>query len=135
MFAASLVATVTTLTDRRADLRGAGVGVCGFLSQDLRAFLQTLGQISERVVGVSRVDYGRRRRTGSLAEGKKMSEASVNLLKQLSLSCSFCLFVRADQRSTGSLITDLLICFRTLRRQISQTHTSVSFCLSGLSKA
>lgn len=70
MFATSLVALVTLLTDRWADLRGAGVGVCGFLFHDLRAFLQPLGQISERVICVMGVDYGQRRRRGLLTKKK-----------------------------------------------------------------
>lgn len=70
MFATSSVDLVSLLTDRRADLRGAGVGVCGFLFQDLRAFPQPPGQISERVICVTVVDYGRWNRRGFLSEEK-----------------------------------------------------------------
>lgn len=70
VFATSSVALVTLLTDRRADLRGAGVGVCSFLLQDLRAFLQPLGQISECVICVTEVDYGRWNRRGFLTTEK-----------------------------------------------------------------
>lgn len=70
MCATSSVALVTLLTDRRADLRGGGVGVCRFLFQDLRAFLQPLGQISERVIRATGVDYGRWNRRGFLTKEK-----------------------------------------------------------------
>lgn len=69
-FATTSVALVTLLTDRWADLRGAGVGICSFLLQDLRAFLQPLGQIPERVISVTEVDYRRWSRRGFLTTEK-----------------------------------------------------------------
>ena len=83
MLAASSLDLATLLTDGRADLRGAGVGVCRFLFQGLRAFLQPLGQIPERVVCVSGVDYGRRRRRRGFRTLNK-KKASVGGVHQMS---------------------------------------------------